>query len=59
MVNVNLPGMGVMGIRLAKLPPEVPGRTIREALAQYVKVNEVNEDRGPRLIGTQYPTGYA
>jgi hypothetical protein len=48
-----------MGIRLAKLPPEVPGRTIREALAQYVKVNEVNEDRGPRLIGTQYPTGYA
>jgi hypothetical protein len=44
MVHIDLAGMGVRRIRLANLPPEVPDRNIREALAQYEEVKEVNED---------------
>jgi hypothetical protein len=43
MVQVDLAGMGKRRIRLSNLPPEVPDRTIREALAQYGEVKDVNE----------------
>jgi hypothetical protein len=42
-VQVYLAGMGKRRIRLANLPPEVPERTIRQALAQYGEVKNVNE----------------
>jgi hypothetical protein len=43
MVQVELAGIGVRHIRLANLPPEVPDRTIYEALAQYGEAKDVNE----------------
>jgi hypothetical protein len=43
MVHTDLADMGVWCIRLANLPPEVPDRTIRDALTQYGEAKEVNE----------------
>jgi len=48
-----------MGIRLAKLPPELPDRTLREALSTYGEVKEVHEDSCSNAIVTLFKTGYA
>jgi hypothetical protein len=44
MVYIDMAGMGTIRITLAKLPPELMDRTIREALAPYGEVKEINEE---------------
>ena len=36
--------MGIRKVRIANLPPEVPGRTIRDNLAKYGDVKDIKEE---------------
>jgi hypothetical protein len=44
MVRIELAGMGDRRIRLAKLPPDVPDRAMREAVSPYGDVKKVQEE---------------
>jgi hypothetical protein len=53
MVYIDMAGMGTRRIRPANLPPEIPDRTIREALTPYGEVKEINEEF--RSTAYRYP----
>ena len=57
LVKIEPAGMGVRRTRVANLPPEVPDRTIREMLAKYGRVKDINEEAWSRVI--RYPVSIA
>jgi hypothetical protein len=42
-VQLELAGMGIRRIRIANLPPEVPGRVIRNSLSHFGSVKGITE----------------
>ena len=57
-VHISIAGMGILKVRIANLPPEVPDRTIRDNLAKYGEVKDIKENYGQRHAVTKYLTGY-
>jgi hypothetical protein len=44
-VTVEIAGMGIKKVRIAKLPPEVPDRTLRDILTTYGDVKSITEEQ--------------
>ena len=43
-VHISIAGMGIRKVRIANVPPEVPDRTIRDNLAKYGEVKDIEEE---------------
>jgi hypothetical protein len=43
-VHTSIAGMGIRKVRIAKLPPEVPDRTIRDNLFKHGEVKDIKEE---------------
>jgi len=57
-VQLELAGIGIRRIRIANLPPELPGRIIRETLSTYGDVTEIVKKHGQRRIDIPFPMAY-
>jgi hypothetical protein len=45
LVTVEIAGLGVKRVRIANLPPEIPDRTLRNALTKYGEVRRITEEQ--------------
>jgi hypothetical protein len=49
LVKVEIAGLVVKRVRIANLPPEIPDRTIRDALTKYGEVKRITEEQWSRI----------
>jgi hypothetical protein len=57
MVNVEIAGMGIRRVRMAKLPPEVQDGMLLDALSKCREVKKITEEQWSRVYRYPVSTG--